>query len=222
MLIIRSLLVLALLSSPALAGRVIEGAARVIDGDTVEVAGERVRLFGIDAPEAGQICDLHGKPWKCGSYSAAQLAAEIGKARVSCKVVTPQDRHGRPVAICRTAAQDLGAAMVRSGAATAYARYSDRYADHESEARAARRGLWQARMVTPEAERAATRPAPGVTLSAQGGACKIKGNISSKGERIYHLPGQKYYDRTRIDKTGEAMFCTEKDARAAGFRRSKV
>jgi endonuclease YncB( thermonuclease family) len=219
MLIIRSLLVLVFLSSPALAGGVIEGAARVIDGDTVEVAGERVRLFGIDAPEADQTCDLNGKPWKCGGYSAAQLAAEIGNSRVSCEVVTPRDRYGRAVAICHSRSRDLGAAMVRSGAATAYLRYSDRYARDESRARAARLGLWQARMVTPEAERAAGRD---VTLSAQGGACRIKGNISSKGERIYHVPGQKYYDRTRIDTSGEAMFCTEAEARAAGFRRSRV
>jgi endonuclease YncB( thermonuclease family) len=219
MLIIRSLLVLALLSSPALAGRVIEGTARVIDGDTVEVAGERIRLFGIDAPEAGQTCDLNGKPWKCGGFSAAQLAAEIGRARVSCTVVTPQDRHGRPVAICRSGSRDLGAAMVQRGAATAYARYSDRYTRHESEARAAGRGLWQARMVTPEVERKSGRD---VTLSAQDAACAIKGNINGKGERIYHLPGQKYHARTRIDKAGEAMFCTESEARAAGFRRSRI
>lgn len=53
--------------------------------------------------------------------------------------------------------------------------------------------------------------------------CDIKGNISSKGERIYHLPGQDYYSRTRIDTgKGERYFCSEAEARAAGWRRSKV
>ena len=53
--------------------------------------------------------------------------------------------------------------------------------------------------------------------------CKIKGNVNTRGERIYHLPGQKYYDKTVISSThGERWFCSEKEARAAGWRRSKV
>lgn len=57
---------------------------------------------------------------------------------------------------------------------------------------------------------------------AQG--CAIKGNVSLKtGERIYHLPGQRYYDKTVIDEgDGERWFCSEKEARAAGWRKSKV
>ncbi|WP_454015299.1 sunset domain-containing protein [Aquamicrobium terrae] len=52
--------------------------------------------------------------------------------------------------------------------------------------------------------------------------CKIKGNISSKGERIYHLPGQENYDRTRIsERKGERWFCSENEARAAGWRKAK-
>jgi hypothetical protein len=55
------------------------------------------------------------------------------------------------------------------------------------------------------------------------GACNIKGNVSTRGERIYHVPGQKYYDRTRISAShGERWFCSEAEARAAGWRRSKV
>lgn len=217
MLIIRSLLVLALLAAPA-AARVIEGAARVVDGDTIEVAGERIRLFGIDAPEVGQTCDLNGKPWRCGTFASRQLIAIIGGSRVFCDQAAPPDRYGRMVAVCHAGVLDIGAAMVRGGAATAYLRYSDRYAPHESQARAEGRGLWQARMTSPEAARAAGR---GATLSAQDGTCPIKGIISAGGERIYHLPGQKYFDRTRVDKAGEAMFCTEDQARAAGFRRAK-
>lgn len=53
--------------------------------------------------------------------------------------------------------------------------------------------------------------------------CDIKGNIISKGERIYHLPGQRYYDETRISgRKGERYFCSKAEARAAGWRRSKV
>lgn len=55
-------------------------------------------------------------------------------------------------------------------------------------------------------------------------ACQIKGNISTKtGERIYHVPGQRFYDQTRIDPSkGERWFCSEEDAKRAGWRKSKV
>jgi phosphomevalonate kinase len=60
-------------------------------------------------------------------------------------------------------------------------------------------------------------------VSAQSGSCNIKGNVSTQGERIYHVPGQKYYDDTRISAShGERWFCSEEEARAAGWRRSRV
>lgn len=63
-----------------------------------------------------------------------------------------------------------------------------------------------------------------VSASAEdSGACNIKGNVSTRGERIYHVPGQKYYDETRISAShGERWFCSEEEARAAGWRRSRV
>lgn len=58
---------------------------------------------------------------------------------------------------------------------------------------------------------------------AAGDACNIKGNVSTQGERIYHVPGQKYYDDTRISAShGERWFCSEEEARATGWRRSRV
>ena len=63
---------------------------------------------------------------------------------------------------------------------------------------------------------------PDMSPAPQEGACIIKGNISDRGERIYHMPGGAFYDRTRISSAkGERWFCTEADARAAGWRRSK-
>lgn len=50
--------------------------------------------------------------------------------------------------------------------------------------------------------------------------CKIKGNISNDGEKIYHIPGDQYYNVTKINKTGEKYFCSEKEAEKEGFRRS--
>ena len=57
---------------------------------------------------------------------------------------------------------------------------------------------------------------------APGASCAIKGNIGEKGQRIYHVPGDSLYEKTAIDQTkGERWFCSEKDARAAGWRPSK-
>ena len=59
--------------------------------------------------------------------------------------------------------------------------------------------------------------------AAQGSDCNIKGNVSTQGERIYHVPGDEYYDETRISAShGERWFCSEAEARAAGWRRAKV
>jgi len=61
------------------------------------------------------------------------------------------------------------------------------------------------------------------SASAQQGECNIKGNVNTRGERIYHVPGQKYYNDTEISAShGERWFCSEEEARSAGWRRSKV
>ena len=62
-----------------------------------------------------------------------------------------------------------------------------------------------------------------IQLAPANSDCQIKGNINFKGEKIYHNPGQQYYDKTQIDESaGERMFCSEKEAEDAGWRRSKV
>ena len=59
--------------------------------------------------------------------------------------------------------------------------------------------------------------------AGESNGCNIKGNVSTRGERIYHVPGQKYYDETRVSAShGERWFCSEEEARAAGWRRSRV
>lgn len=193
--------------APHLSGTVV----RVIDGDTLDLGGERVRLFGIDAPETGQPCDRQGQVWDCGAFARRVLQELVAQASVTC-AIEDRDRYGRAVATCRADGRDINAAMVKQGAALAYTRYSDRYTGAEAAARAAGRGLWAGRMVTPEAHRhqdsesdcPEDRP--------------IKGNISGN-RRIYHSPGQADYARTRINPAkGEQCFATADAAKAAGFR----
>lgn len=60
-------------------------------------------------------------------------------------------------------------------------------------------------------------------IAAPSSKCAIKGNISKKGQRIHHVPGQKYYEQTRInERQGERWFCLEDEARKAGLRKAKT
>lgn len=208
-------LVAGLMGSVAFAGP--DGRVEVIDGDTIRVAGETVRLFAIDAPERDQTCKRpDGSVWSCGEWSRAQVIEFFGGKRATCDAVDT-DRYGRTVARCRVGGTDMGEAIVSAGLARAYARYSSIYLGVEKEAVVAGRGIFGSDMATPESFRAASEPAP----QAAPGKCVIKGNISSNG-RIYHVPGQEHYGRTRINTSrGERWFCSESEARAAGWRKAR-
>lgn len=122
---------------------------RVVDGDTLVIAGERLRLAAIDAPELKQTCgDAEGRAWACGLWAKERLAALL-TGPADCRG-DRQDRYGRRVVRCSVAGQDLGAAMVREGAARAYLRYGDDYAPLEAAARAEGRGIWAGRFTDPE------------------------------------------------------------------------
>ena len=140
---------LSLLVVPAIAHAVeVSGMARVIDGDTIDIAGQRIRLHGIDTPEAKQTCQREGVTWLCGTAATKALRNLIGGARVTC-IRRDKDRYGRVVAVCHANGLDLNAAMVQSGIALAYRKYSDDYIGQEISAKAGRRGLWAGQFVAP-------------------------------------------------------------------------
>ncbi|MEO3998892.1 thermonuclease family protein [Mesorhizobium sp. CAU 1732] len=208
------------------------GRASVIDGDTIEIHGERIRLNGVDAPESSQTCeDGNGKAYRCGARAASALDEFLSASSpVRCEFVE-RDQYGRFVGDCfRADGTSVQEALVRSGWAMDWPRYSNgAYTGQQEAAKAERLGIWVGAFQSPWEWRAAQRgskeapaqiaPLVGVSSSSSPGACDIKGNISSKGERIYHLPGQEHYGRTKISTSkGERWFCSEAEARAAGWR----
>jgi endonuclease YncB( thermonuclease family) len=134
------------------------GVASVIDADTIEIRGARIRLHGIDAPESSQIClDATGAAFRCGQAAALALADRVGRRPVACDA-RGQDRYGRIIAVCRTGTDprsgtDLGAWLVEEGLAYAYRRYSEDYVVHEDTARAAGRGFWAGQFEPPWEQR---------------------------------------------------------------------
>ena len=105
-------------------GHALTGPARVIDGDTIVVAGELVRLHGIDAPELDQTFWWRGERVACGMMAMAALEALTAGIKLRCEAVE-RDRHGRLVAKCFSPnGIDIGRRLVSAGWALAYRRYA--------------------------------------------------------------------------------------------------
>lgn len=126
----------------------ITGQASVIDGDTLEIRSERIRLFGIDAPESAQTCRKDGERWPCGRRAAFALSDKIGARNVSC-TEKDRDRWKRIVAVCRIGSDDLSSWLVAEGWALAYRKYSFEYDDEEKTAKAQDKGIWSSEFVPP-------------------------------------------------------------------------
>jgi endonuclease YncB( thermonuclease family) len=193
-----------------LAGRVVG----ISDGDTftlltAEKRQVKIRLAEIDAPESGQPYGNKSKQALSGLIFGKELRV----------VVQTTDRYGRTVGRPYVDNVDVCEEMVRVGAAWVYRQYVvDRSLfDIEKVARAARRGIWG----LPESEQVEPwnwrRGLNDGDETPEG--CNIKGNINSKGDHIYHVPGMRSYGTTKINESkGERWFCTEDQAIAAGWR----
>ena len=195
----------------------IAGTVRVIDGDTIDVGQVRIRLHGIDAPEAGQSCGTAtGGTWPCGERATARLV-DLADGRAARCYARERDVYGRQIGVCVVDGVEINATMVRDGLAWAFVRFAEDYVTLEAEARASGVGVWQGAAEAPWDYRenrweraAAASPRPG---------CPIKGNINRQGEKIYHTPWSPSYERTVINEAaGERWFCDEAEAIEAGWR----
>ncbi len=186
------------------------GTVVVTDGDTIVLEGRRVRLFGIDAFEAEQTCGTY----RCGG-EATEYLRELTQSKTVICSQRDTDAYNRVVSVCRVDDRDLGALLVRKGLALAYIKYANDYVPDEAVARTEKIGVWNGEFAAPWDFRVgATSTVAAAQRNSSGGACVIKGNINSSGDRIYHLPGVSGYQMVRA----EAMFCTIQEAEAAGFR----
>jgi micrococcal nuclease len=212
---------------------------RIIDGDTFEIeGGKKVRLIGIDTPEVGECYYTEAKD---------RLSALILQKQVKMvKDVSETDRYGRLLRYVYLEDSLVNEMMVREGYAYASSYPPDiknqsQLRNAQTTAKELSEGFWGAcersspvptskpqTTTTPLAPVPVQSTAPATSAPAQVpvpqpvGACAIKGNISSSGEKIFHAPGQRDYDKTIIDESkGERFFCTEDEAKSAGWRKAK-
>ncbi len=127
----------------------ITGPARVVDGDTIVIAGERIRLHGIDAPELKQTCTTSkSKEQLCGQLAKQSLEKLVQGQDVTCKG-NQRDRYKRLIAVCYVGPFDINETMVADGWALAYRKYSKDYVRAEIFAKSRREGMWRTEFVPP-------------------------------------------------------------------------
>ena len=219
----------------------------VVDGDTIKVdyhgKTTSVRLIGVNTPETVD----PRKDVECFGEEASQFLRSLleGKAvRLEPDISqSDRDKYDRLLRYIYLDGEDVSLTIIQNGYGYEYTynvpyQKQARYRAAQTEAENGKRGLW-ADGVCTKSEPVATKPqtpenepantskpqntAPVVTAPATSTQhCKIKGNISSSGEKIYHMPGQQFYDKTVVDTSkGERWFCTEQEAVNAGWRKSK-
>lgn len=220
-------------------GAEVQSPAQIVDADTAYVAGVKIRLSGIDAPEMDQKCiDSQGRDSFCGVDAKVRLE-DFTKNRTWYCQLNGRDRYGRSLGLCRVEGEDVSRWLVRNGLALAFRRYSTAYVEDEVYARENKLGLWAGSFIAPwdwrrrndktevlgalsvptEAQKRLISP---VSVAPPVG-CAIKGNLKSRTECIYHIPGQRFYQTLQITPTtSRRWFCSEAEAQAAGCRKSRI
>ena len=220
------------------------GDVTVIDGDTIKLDGTRYRLDGIDAPEPDQVCLTdRGALWPCGVYGRARLSDYISSRSVSCQDEGADTAFpGRRIGLCTAEGEtsNISSWLVSEGLAINFEPYAKgRFLQEQESARENRRGLWQGCFTAPQdlrywrkgsARLLGSRCPPDKVARnmlfpdhpEKPPDCSIKGKFALRakitGNRgIYHLEGCRSY---RTVKMPERWFCSEEEARAAGFRKA--
>jgi endonuclease YncB( thermonuclease family) len=203
-------------SLPLIGGRTVEGRAVALAGDLLRIGPTVVKLAGVEVPEREQRCLRPGnRRWRCAEAAQDGLARITRGRTIKCDI-KGTDAAGRASGICYDDSTDIGAALVKSGHAFAEQGFLARYGRQESQAQAAKIGLWSGEAERPASYRARTWEE--AKRSAPDG-CPIKGQVTG-GARIYVLPWSPDYGRVRVSKSrGGRWFCSEQEAIAAGWER---
>ena len=153
------ILFLSIITSVSSFEKIIIGKANVTDGDTIKINDQKIRLFGIDAPETKQFCkDVYlsflifnfKRDYKCGEKSTNALKKKIQGKNIKCLVQSNKDRYRRNIGICYLKKQDINSWLVKNGYAIAYRRYSKKYINDEQYAEDNKLGIWQGTFMKPE------------------------------------------------------------------------
>ncbi len=202
-------------SLPTLTEPPLEGRARAVTGDTLLVAGQVVRLSGIEAPELTQACrNARRRRWRCGRSARQALSKIVGSRKVSCSNLS-SDSNGFKTGTCRIGEDDIAMQLLRRGHAFSTASSYGSYSTEETAARTAKVGIWSGKAQLPEEFREASW-ASAKTKAPDG--CPIKGRVTRSG-KVYLLPWSPSYRSRKIRKSrGERWFCSESDALAAGWK----
>ncbi len=193
----------------------ISGAVKIVDGDTIVVSGQIVRLFGIDAAETGQRCvSSDHQIVRAGEFAIDRLD-QLTQAGARCSG-SERDNYGRLIATCKgLSGANINQTLVAEGLAWAFIKYSSLFEKEENIAKKHRLGIWNLACEKPWEFREKRWK---VAEQKSPDGCPIKGNISLNG-RIYHTPWSRHYPATRVDVSkGERWFCSEAEAMKAGFR----
>lgn len=213
----------------------ISGIPTITDGDGVILAGKKLRLLNVDAPESDQIClDKKGESWTCGIAARDALIKQFGGKQWTCK---PNGRktYNRPLVTCFVDGENVNQWTVREGWAMSFVRYGHHYDSDERTALQACRGLWSGAFYAPWEWRIRTcktevrgcvsvptdaaKKLCGPTSTPPDPKCTIKARTG--GKCIYHLEGGRYYGALEMSGRNKRWFCSEADAEAAGCRRSR-
>jgi len=139
---------------------IVSGPARVIDADILIVQGQRVILWGLDAPERPQTCSLDGREWGCYDVAKRALEALAGRGPIDCILTGEPDPFGRRHGVCTYGDEDLNAQMVALGVAMAFSEQTTDYEPQQLQAISEGVGLWQpgAKFMEPWLWRRANTP----------------------------------------------------------------
>jgi endonuclease YncB( thermonuclease family) len=198
----------------------------VIDGDTLQLDGDVVQLYGIDAPELGQLCESNGRLWHCGMEAALALSKLVTLNRSSLRC-SPWSKAGTDVPapapasapqVCEVGGEDLAVLMLSTGNSLALPGAFPDYVEAEQQARDAGLGIWHSDFVVPWEWRAGVQSPNRRSDSSR--ECNVKGVFGVDGRQLYFVPTDAEYRALTIDpEQGEKMLCSDDEARSAGWRR---